>query len=54
MPRVRAEVIEQGGVVSRKRVACLMRDHGLRGISRRARNFYGSVPGTDMGQPVSR
>ena len=35
MPRVRAELIEQGVVVSRKRVARLMRQHGLRGISRR-------------------
>jgi putative transposase len=35
MPRVRAELIEQGWVVSRKRVARLMRAHGLRGVSRR-------------------
>lgn len=35
MPRVRAELIVQGVVVSRKRVARLMRQHGLRGISRR-------------------
>ncbi len=35
MPRVRAELIDQGLVVSRKRVAALMRQHGIRGISRR-------------------
>jgi len=35
MPRVRAELIEQGVVVSRKRVARLMREHAIRGISRR-------------------
>ncbi len=35
MPRVRAELIDQGAVVSRKRVARLMRSHGIRGISRR-------------------
>lgn len=35
MPRIRAELIEQGWVVSRKRVARLMRTHGLRGVSRR-------------------
>jgi putative transposase len=35
MPRVRAELIAQGMVVSRKRVARLMRYHGLRGVCRR-------------------
>ena len=35
MPRVRAELIEQGVAVSRKRVARLMRSHNIRGISRR-------------------
>lgn len=35
MPRVRAELIDQGLVLSRKRVARLMRTHGIRGISRR-------------------
>jgi putative transposase len=35
MPRVRAELIEQGQCVSRKRVARLMRRAGLRGVSRR-------------------
>ena len=35
MPRVRAELIDQGVAVSRKRVARLMRTHAIRGISRR-------------------
>jgi putative transposase len=35
MPRVRAELIDQGVPVSRKRVARLMRDQAIRGISRR-------------------
>jgi putative transposase len=35
MPRVRAELIDQGVVVSRKRVARLMRCNGICGISRR-------------------
>jgi putative transposase len=35
MPRVRAELIDQGLAVSRKRVARLMRTSGIRGISRR-------------------
>ena len=35
MLRVRAELIEQGVAVSRKRVARLMREHAIRGISRR-------------------
>jgi putative transposase len=35
MPRVRAELIDQGAAVSRKRVARLMRANGIRGISRR-------------------
>ncbi len=38
MPRVRAELRDQGVEISRKRVARLMRRHGIRGISRR-RNF---------------
>ena len=33
MPRVRAELIDQGVTVSRKRVARLMREHAIRGIS---------------------
>jgi putative transposase len=35
MPRVRAELIDQGMAVSRKRVARLMRANAIRGISRR-------------------
>lgn len=35
MPRVRAELMGQGMTVSRKRVARLMRQAGLRGVSRR-------------------
>lgn len=35
MPRVRAELRDQGLAVSRKRVARLMRLHGIRGVSRR-------------------
>jgi len=35
MPRVRAELIDQGVRISRKRVARLMRRQGLRGVSRR-------------------
>ena len=35
MPRVRAELIDQGVRISRQRVARLMRRHGLRGVSRR-------------------
>ena len=35
MPRVRVELINQGLVVSRKRVAALMRQHGIRGFCRR-------------------
>ena len=35
MPRVRAELRDQGVAVSRKRVARLMRQHGIRGVSRR-------------------
>ena len=35
MPRVRAELLEQGHPASRKRVATLMLLAGLRGISRR-------------------
>jgi putative transposase len=35
MPRVRAELRDQGLAVSRKRVARLMRRHGIRGVSRR-------------------
>jgi putative transposase len=35
MPRVRAELIDQGVSVSRKRVARLMRHNGIRGVSRR-------------------
>jgi putative transposase len=35
MPRVRAELIDQGVSISRKRVARLMRCHAIRGVSRR-------------------
>ena len=35
MPRVRAELRDQGVTVSRKRVARLMRKEGLQGVSRR-------------------
>ncbi|TCP15968.1 integrase-like protein [Simplicispira metamorpha] len=35
MPRVRAELTETGVVASRKRIARLMRDGGMRGVSRR-------------------
>ena len=35
MPRVRAELVDQGIVASRKRIARLMRAAGLRGVSRR-------------------
>jgi putative transposase len=35
MPRVRAELMDQGMIVSRKRVARLMRANAIRGISRR-------------------
>lgn len=35
MPRVRAELVDQGEQVSRKRVARLMRINGIRGVSRR-------------------
>jgi putative transposase len=35
MPRIRAELADQGIVASRKRIANLMRHAGLRGVSRR-------------------
>lgn len=35
MPRVRAELMDQGVKISRMRVARLMRQAGLRGVSRR-------------------
>jgi putative transposase len=35
MPRVRAELIEQGVCISRQRVARLMREAGIHGISKR-------------------
>lgn len=35
MPRIRAELVDQGIVASRKRIARLMRAAGLRGVSRR-------------------
>ena len=34
MPRVRAELTETGVVASRKRIARLMRDGGMRGVKR--------------------
>ena len=44
-PRVQAELVAQGGRVSRKRVARLMREEGLEGVSRRRRK------GTTRRQP---
>ncbi len=35
MPRIHAELLDQGMVVGRNRIARLMRTHGLRGVSRR-------------------
>ena len=35
MPRIRAELADRGVVASRKRIARLMRQHGIRGVSRR-------------------
>jgi len=35
MPRIHAELVDQGMVVGRNRIARLMRAHGLRGVSRR-------------------
>ena len=35
MPRIRAELADQGMVASRKRIARLMREHRLQGVSRR-------------------
>ena len=35
MPRIRAELLDQGQIASRKRIARLMREAGLRGVSRR-------------------
>ena len=35
MPRVHAQLRQEGRCVSRKRVACLMREAGIRGVSRR-------------------
>ena len=35
MPRIRAELLDQGVVASRKRIARLMRHAKLRGVSRR-------------------
>jgi putative transposase len=35
MPRIRAELIDQGVCISRQRVARLMRRHAIRGVSRR-------------------
>ena len=35
MPRVRAELIDQGLVVNRKRLAAFIRQQGIHGISRR-------------------
>ena len=37
VPRVHAELVEQGSAVSRKRIARLMREMGLEGVSRRRR-----------------
>src|SRR3982751_197900 len=56
MPRVRAELIDQGVTVSRKRVARLMREHAIRGISRRrgftvtTRRDKGQRPAPDLVQ----
>lgn len=56
MPRVRAELIDQGMRVSGKRVARLMRVNAIRGMSRR-RGFFVTArrderqrPGTRPGQ----
>ena len=38
MPRIHAELVEDGEHVGRKRVARLMRAAGLEGVSRRKRN----------------
>ena len=47
MPRVRAELIEQGARASRKRIARLMRGAGLRGVSRRRGFVVTTVRDTD-------
>lgn len=49
MPRVRAELIEQGWRISRRRVAKLMRMQGLRGVCRRR---YQVTTQRDFKQPV--
>jgi putative transposase len=48
MPRIRAELMEQGGTVSRRRVARLMRIQGLRGVCRRR---YQVTTRRDLRQP---
>jgi putative transposase len=56
MPRVRAELMEQGVVISRKRVARLMRRARIRGVSRRrgfvvtTRRDAGNAPAPDLVQ----
>jgi putative transposase len=56
MPRVRAELMDQGVVISRKRVARLMRRARIRGISRRrgfvvtTRRDAGNAPAPDLVQ----
>jgi len=51
MPRVRAELIDQGVSVSRKRVARLMRCNAIRGISRR-RGFVVTTRRDDRQRPA--
>lgn len=51
MLRVRAELVEQGSSVSRKRVARLMRAAGIRGVSRR-RGFVVTTRRDDQQRPA--
>jgi putative transposase len=51
MPRVRAELIDQGVRISRQRVARLMRKHAIRGVSRR-RGFVVTTRRDDKQRPA--
>ena len=51
MPRVRAELIEQGVKISGKRVARLMRCNGIRGVSRR-RGFVVTTRSDERQRPA--